>query len=167
MKLADWLYDNSMTPGQLRRMLNVNRTTIHRYLNGQRTPTPERLQQIIEITQGVVTLADFLDPAPPECAITAPPSEEGDEPRTLLPWSPEYQTVRAELEQADLDGPVSSPLDRAMKLLGSRAVLTRRGTFLLDGKVSDPRRIVAAANRALKDNGEPPIPYPGVDPIDD
>jgi hypothetical protein len=39
--------------------------------------------------------------------------------------------------------------------------------FLLDGRISDPKRIVAEANRILRGRGEPPIPYPGVDPLHD
>ena len=69
MKLADYLYENSMTPGQLRRMLGVkNRSTIHRYLLGERVPNPETMLKIAKLTRHQVGLADFLDPSPPGCA---------------------------------------------------------------------------------------------------
>lgn len=184
MKIADFLYENSMTPGQLRTMLGVkNRSTIHRYLLGERVPNPETMLKIVKLTRYQVGLADFLDPSPPKCAKVV--EDEHGVPRILLPWSPDYP--RDDDDPLDVRSPgspgprgrpgfpgdprapdddeLSRPVRRAMRLLEGRAVFTRSGTFLLDGRVRDLKDIMRAANAALAARGEPPIPYPGVCPL--
>jgi hypothetical protein len=52
-------------------------------------------------------------------------------------------------------------------VLAGRAWFTPSGKFLLDGRASDPKRLVAAANGILRSSGKPPIKYPGVEPIHD
>lgn len=157
-KLADWLFENSTTPGQLRRMLGVpTRSTINRLLTGQRRPGPELLAKIEALTKGEVSAADFEDPSPPRCArlVRRPDGSV----RVVLPWSPD-----AEPEPAASDR-LSPPLLRAIEVLDGRAWYTPKGRFLLDGRISDPKRIVAAANAVLRSQGKPPIPYPGVEPL--
>lgn len=165
MKLADWLFANRLTPEQLRRMLGVaNRTTIHRYCEGSRTPRADLLQQIHEITQGEVTLADFLDTGPPKCAAIV--QSRTGESRLVFPWSKRTPEIDAALEQLNRapgeHTHLSDPVTRALEVLGPRARFTKRGVFLLDGHVSDARRVVAAANQLLEAEGQPPIDYPGV-----
>lgn len=159
MKLADWLYENSVSPQQIRRMLGgISRRTFHRYLTGERVPKPTTLQQIIEITDGEVLLIDFLDTDQPECAI--PIREEG-ETRFILPWSPEFEQIR---DRPDLwDHPLySPPVQRAIEILGGRVKPHRNGTVILDGRLADFRMIVEEANRLLLEIGEAQIAYPGV-----
>ncbi|MDX9911457.1 MAG: hypothetical protein RBS39_06480 [Phycisphaerales bacterium] len=158
MKLADWLYESSVTPGQLRRMLGVDRTTVHRYLIGSRIPQPHRLQRIFELTKGRVRLEDFLDPSPPECARQVPRPDGSM--RLVLPWSGDGP---AEPPGTPASDRLSAPVLRAIEVLSGRAWFTPAGTFLLDGRQADPRRIVIAANDVLRKRGDPPIAYPGVE----
>jgi len=141
MKLADWLFENSMTPGQLRRMLGgVNRSTVHRYLMNTRIPRPEMMRRILRITQNRVTLMDFLDGRAPECAVLI--KNSGEEEKFVLPWSPEYQAARTVPHQSER---LTSPVHRAIYALEGRARFTPRGAFLLDGRISDPKRVVEVA----------------------
>ena len=165
MKLADWLHARSLTPEQLRRMLGVtNRSTIHRWLDGTRRPGRDRLQQIELLTEGAVTPADFDDPAPPHCAQVVERAQGKED--LIFPWSKGAERREAAFE-AMMDEPregevFTTPLLSALEVLGTRAKLTPRGTFLLDGRPSDARRVVAAANEKLASKGHPRLPYPTV-----
>lgn len=159
MKLADWLVESRRTPSVLRRSLGIQRSTMQRYLTGTRIPSPATLQRIIEISDGHVQLVDFLDPAPPECALVV--QADGRE-RWVLPWSPDYLDHKAAIDTTDDDG-ISTPLQRAFAVLGRRASLTKRGVFLLDGVIADARRVVMAANAVLRSKNKPLIVYPGVE----
>ena len=165
MKLADWLHTRSLTPEQLRRMLGVtNRSTVHRWLDGTRRPGKDRLHQIELLTEEAVTAADFDDSAPPRCAqLVEHPQGKKD---LVFPWSKGVDRRDAAFE-AMMDEPregdvFTTPLLSALEILGSRAKLTPRGMFLLDGRPSDARRVVAAANEKLASKGHPQLPYPTV-----
>ncbi|MEM9167593.1 MAG: hypothetical protein AAGB48_11315 [Planctomycetota bacterium] len=165
MKLADWLHARSLTPEQLRRMLGVpNRSTVHRWLDGSRRPAPDRLHQIELLTEGGVTRLDFEDPGPPRCAEVV--FGDDGEPDLVFPWSKGADrhdaAHRAMLGEPREGEAFTTPLLKALDVLGSRAKLTARGTFLLDGRPSDARRIVLAANALLASRAEPPIVYPTV-----
>jgi hypothetical protein len=55
MKLADYLYENSMTPQQFRRMLGVkSRSTMWRWLINDRIPQPQMAKRIEALTGGKV-----------------------------------------------------------------------------------------------------------------
>lgn len=161
MKLADYLYENSMTPSQLRTMLGVkNRSTIHRYLLGERVPNPETMLKITRLTRFQVGLADFLNSSPPNCARIV--DDEHGVPRIVLPWSPDYR--KDDYAPSRRGDPLTGPVQRAIDLLEGRARFTPRGVFLLDGRVCDLKDIMRAANVLLESRGEQPIPYPGVCP---
>lgn len=184
----------------MRWMLGVkSRSTVLRYLSGERMPSPDRMRRIHQVTDGRVTVADFLDPAPPKCVRVV--IDRKGEPRHVYPWT-ELELARERSSNDNhrsppttsippYSGPPSSvqqflnppkkpnqlqqsedpeewpygPLRRAIGVLGPRVRHTRRGRFLLDGRVTDPKRIVIAANRVLRSKGECPIPYPGVDSL--
>ncbi|MGP1346168.1 MAG: hypothetical protein ACTS3F_05795 [Phycisphaerales bacterium] len=190
MKLADYLDQNELTPGELRRLLGVkSRSTVMRYLSGERKPSPGIMDRINELTGGMVTPMDFHDPAPPRCAkIVMGPNGE---PRLVLPWTsyqppnqhandahgmpvPLYSvSLRARAARRKMMGSLpdpdawpSPPLREAMRVLGSRVKVSKRGGFLLDGRLTDTRGVVAAANTWLRANDRPTIPYPGVEPLE-
>lgn len=172
-------------------MLGVrSRSTVLRYISGERVPAPEVMDAIHKLTGGSVTLADFIDPRPPDCLRSV--IDRSGEVRDIYPWTVlEYahdrtpandntvdrmpaathpahrggkrpaETPRQEPPRGD-DWP-SAPLQRALKILGGRAMLARRGGFLLDGRIADSKRVVIAANRRLRELGHPPIPYPGLE----
>lgn len=174
MKLAEWLYQNSMTPSLLRRKLDVqDRATIHRLLSGERKPGLAMAQRIMDLTKGAVQPADFLDPTPPKCARYV--VEEDGTVRTVLPWSPLWENASPSPdglaepppEPAPPGPKLAAPISRALDVLGGRAKFTSAGTFLLDGRVTDIRGVVKAANAVLRGRGSATIPYPGVEPLDD
>lgn len=177
MKLADFMHTHSITPQQLRTMLGVkSRSTVLRYISGERLPSPETMQRIEEVSGGAVTLADFLDSKPPGC-VRVVIDRHGRE-QTIYPWSiletrPKPQRAandnrpdRRRASGSDTEDVwPSPPLQRAIDLLGQRVRHAKRGGFLLDGRIADTKRVMAAANEVLKARGEKPIPYPGVEPI--
>ena len=160
MKLADWLFKNNTTPRELRLILGVSKAAMNRYIAGSRTPGSEITQRIAELTDGEVQKEDFLDPTPPECAVVH--TRPNGTKRWVLPWS-SGRPKREPLYSSYL----SNPLLRAIHVLNGRARFKRSGTFLLDGRVSDPKRIVAAANEVLRSLGQSVIRYPSVAPIHD
>ena len=158
-KLSDWLHDINRTPQEIRLILGVSRSTLQRYLTNQRVPLSHILQKIIELTDGQVQLADFLDEAPPKCAeiIKRPDGSE----RWIFPWS------NAVPEQSEMYSSRLSPsLVKAIAVLNRRAWYTPKGKFLLDGRISDPKRIVTSANIVLQEQNQPIINYPTVEPIE-
>ena len=159
-KLSDWIHERSITPGQLRRMLGVRtRSTISRWLTGQRVPNGAMLAKIERLTEGAVTKVDFLDPAPPQCARVV--QRPDGSTRWVFPWSGEDE------ETTNYSSRLSRPLLRAIEVLDGRAWYSPRGVFLLDGRLSDPRRVVAAANDVLRARHQATIKYPFVEPIDE
>lgn len=176
------MHEHGLTPRQLRWMLGVkSRSSVLRYLTGERTPSARVMHRIEQITEGRVTRSDFRDPSPPRCARVV--VDRFGQPHYVFPWthverdrlkggndnrprqpglSPPERPGR--LGEAQDEWPFG-PLRRAMEVLGTRVRLTRRGRFLLDGRASDAKRVVMAANVELRRRGQPPIPYPGVDPL--
>ena len=180
MKLADWMHANRITPKGLRYILGMrSRSTVMRWLSGERQPTPPMMKQIEALTGGAVTLKDFYDPRPPKCLRKIIDSK--GRVRIVYPWSiVEYHKPRLAENQNDRprarcpSGPCNVPADStddpwpspplrlALDTLGKRAALTDRGGFTLDGRRIDARWLVIEANRVRARFDLPLIPYPGV-----
>ncbi len=163
--LADYLYSKNLTPTQLHRTLGVTRAAVWRWLYGRRTPSPAMLRSIVKLTEGAVTALDFHDHRPPRCARWV--RQDDGEWRWVLPWSNGYDNALRSSEQEVQPDSLSPPVRRAMSLVYPRARFLKSGVFTLDGRVCSIGRIVAEANRLLLSRGEPPIPYPGVEPLHD
>jgi hypothetical protein len=174
MKLADFMHMHSITPQQLRTMLGVkSRSSVLRYISGERLPAPNIMDRISELSGGAVTPEDFLDPDPPKC-VRVVIDRHGRE-QTIYPWTV-LETRPKRIAANDNRPPIlgdlstedwpSPPLRRAFDTLGSRVRLSKRGGFLLDGRIADTKRVITAANRILLAKGQPPIRYPGVEPLE-
>lgn len=164
MQLSDFLFESGMSPADLRRILGIkSRETVWRYLTKRRIPQPQHIQRIIEISRGKVQLADFLDPNPPKCAKLIIDAEGRE--RMVLPWSKDWPE-ETPLKSPDGTEGLSAPVKRAFAALEGRATYARQsGTFLLDGRAVDLRRIITAANEVLQAKGELTIVYPGAEPL--
>ncbi len=159
MKLKHYLIMHQMTPAEFARQLGVtSRTTIHRYVNGERMPSPEMMRKIYDATNGEVTPNDFYQWA------QKPDSDDREPPWRVEP--PEPDPFRA-LEKITGKYGVSRPVAYALQVLGHRARVLPRGVFQLEGKRVDARAIVAAANVILDACHLPIIAYPGVTEPDD
>lgn len=165
MKLADYLFQSGMTTAQLRRALGLKcRSTINRYLHGERIPTPHIMQQIIALTGGRVQLRDFLSPGNPECAtvIKLPNGKQ----KLVFPWSSSLGDLAAasqvENRRVAANDELSEHYRRAISVIAGRVRRGPTGIWLLDGRPTDLRRIVAEANTVLKDRGQSPIIVPGL-----
>ena len=188
------MYQTGMTPGQLRVMLEVkSRSTVLRYISGERVPNGTILAKIKKLSGGRVTLRDFYDESPPKC-LRILIDRHGEE-HEVYPWTnierrqrfpandnhpPDSISLGEEQREAaqptaDWPRPSSSefvdpwpsrPLAMAVDELGSRVKPSKRRDFLLDGRLVDARRIVAEANRSRQERGLPPIPYPGVERLE-
>lgn len=168
MKLADFMHARSISPETLRRLLGVrSRTTVGRYLRGEQIPRPDLLKKIEALSDGLVTLTDFEDPNPAECAVLT--TDRRGKPIYVFPWDHCDDRLEAAF-QAMLDEPQehhrpSEPITEALRVLGGRGRITKRGKFLLDGRPSDARRVVQAANAVLRRRRKKLIRYPGASDI--
>lgn len=158
MKLADFAFVNGLSVGILGRRLGIkNRSTLHRYLNGERVPEWKTMCRIMELTNDSVGPRDFLSPEPPACAVVQ--EREDGSTRWVFPWSRSIDD--ADHDALDEQEP-SEPLARALLILGSRANSVSDDRYLLDGSQTDIRGLVRAANRMLSQAGQQVILYPGV-----
>jgi len=163
MKLADYMYEQQLTPSDLRRLLRIqSRETLWRYLKNERIPQPQVLLLIEELTKGRVRLQDFLDPSLPKCAKKI--VDRFGREKVVLPGSKDWPGDPIPVYTVGTED-LSPPVRRAFEVLGNRVKYTK-GKFFLDGRLSDLRRIMRAANEELRRRGEPPIPYPGVEPLE-
>lgn len=60
MKLDAYLKSKNIKPARFAAMISVNRSTVHRFCNGERRPDLSTLQLIHEVTDGEVTAVDFF-----------------------------------------------------------------------------------------------------------
>lgn len=159
------MYEQQLTPSDLRRLLRIqSRETLWRYLRDERIPQPQVLLLIEEVTKGRVRLQDFLDPSPPKCARTI--IDENGRSKVVLPGSKDWPGDPTPVYTMGTED-LSPPVRRAFAVLGGRVRYVRKnGRFFLDGRMSDLKRIMRAANEELRRRGEPPIPYPGVEPLE-
>ncbi len=62
MQLATYLAESGKTASEFARDSGIgSRQVVHKYLTGQRFPTPENLLRIRRATNGAVTADDFVD----------------------------------------------------------------------------------------------------------
>lgn len=62
MQLATFLAETGKTASEFARESGIgSRQVVHKYLTGQRFPTPENLLRIRRATSGAVTADDFVD----------------------------------------------------------------------------------------------------------
>lgn len=166
MKLETYLIAQQLSPAEFARQLGVrSRTTIHRYLSGERQPSPQILHRIETVTLGQVTAEDFA----------ANDNDEGEE-RMPPPWAKKTSSINTLGEQAflsmvrewDAAQTLSPPVQKAIDVLGARvSVDASQSHFKLDGRPSDLRLIISAANAILTLRQEPLVHYPMVNPIHD
>ncbi|MBK1859369.1 helix-turn-helix domain-containing protein [Cerasicoccus arenae] len=173
MELATYLIENHLTPVEFARAIGVkSRSTIPRYLSGERMPTGAIVRRIETATGGKVTARDlrhtYLERQ------NRPRFTREIEDPTPFPWSRHeweedeeaeaaLRTMIAEAREGDCASP---PLQLAIDELGD-AVTTdiEQRHFQLHGRLSDAQSLVQFANDARTKRGEPPIDYPGVRPI--
>jgi hypothetical protein len=164
MKLADYLFQSGLSPSDLKNKLGVSsRMTVLRYLTGERVPSPPILQKIIELSGGLVQLRDFLSPGNPECAIVI--VLPNGRKKLVFPWASNKADLQratdAERKRAVEQDNLSEPFRQALKEVADLVRRRADGTYLLEGRPADLRRIVAEANKRRKAQGFPPIIYPG------
>lgn len=150
-----------MTTTQLRRVLGVtSRSTITRYLHGERTPSLAMMMKIARLTQGRVQPHDFAAPGNPKCAtiITLPSGKQ----KLVFPWNTKASDLAAAeaIEKQRLANDTDSPvLATAIRELEHR-VKRRSDLLWLDGRPSDAKRVIQAANERRQRRGEAPLAYP-------
>ena len=163
MKLETYLITQQISPAEFARRLGVrSRTTIHRYLSGERKPPPGMIARIERATEGKVTAIDLLANDNEPLTRRPPPWARKDHRVAVLA----ERAFLAMLAERDAAERMSPPLRRACEVLGSRVQVDRaHRNFKLDGRPSSTMAIVAAANRILREQRLPEIDYPGVKPL--
>jgi transcriptional regulator with XRE-family HTH domain len=66
MQLADYLASKGINPTKFAELVGVPASTITRVLNGDRMPRLDTIQKIVALTDGNVTVDDFMPVAPSE-----------------------------------------------------------------------------------------------------
>ena len=70
MKLRQYLTDHDLTLTEFARLVGVTTEAVRRYVGGDRTPTPDVMRRIFDMTDGAVTANDFFDLSAPAPAPT-------------------------------------------------------------------------------------------------
>lgn len=60
MRLADYLSQESLKPGEFAKRIGASPSTVTRYLKGERTPRVKSMYRIEAATGGAVRARDFL-----------------------------------------------------------------------------------------------------------
>jgi len=60
MLFKDWLKKSGLRPGDVAKIIGCDRSTIHHYMSGRRTPEPENMLAIERLTKGRVQLRDWV-----------------------------------------------------------------------------------------------------------
>lgn len=60
MQLRQYIDQNNLTIAKFSEMIDCDVSTVHRYLQGKRTPATRMLTRIHEQTNGLVTANDFV-----------------------------------------------------------------------------------------------------------
>jgi DNA-binding transcriptional regulator YdaS (Cro superfamily) len=60
MKFKSWIRKSGKRPIDVANALGVYPSTVHRYMVGERTPHPEIMMKIQRLTDGKVTLEDWI-----------------------------------------------------------------------------------------------------------
>jgi len=162
MKLSDYLILNQIAPASFAKQVGLrSRSSIHRYIRGQRIPTREMMILIEAATGGAVTAADFA---------RRPQADNDNDP--AYPWSRNWQremrccdhAFRQMLREKPEWDTLSPPVRRAVNILGNRVQMdASERQFRLDGRPADARDLVRQANKFLRLHGLDLIKYPGVD----
>jgi len=173
MKLSDYLILHGIGPTDFAHLIKVrSRMTVHRYITGERVPSPIIMARIVRITRGLVTPADFANDNQPFVCPKACPEQDNNPP---YPWSRRErqlcERVEERLQKMLRDEPregddLSPPLKHAVEVLGERVAMNdSKNRFWLDRRIVSVAQLVIHANDLLEERGEPLIEYPGVNPI--
>lgn len=60
MTLTEFMKSRSLTDAQLAEMLDCSPGALRKWRYGERTPRPDQMRRILEVTDGLVTPNDFL-----------------------------------------------------------------------------------------------------------
>ena len=60
MTLAEYIKTRPITDAQLAQMLDCSTGALRKWKYGERTPRPDQMRKIAEVTDGLVTPNDFL-----------------------------------------------------------------------------------------------------------
>jgi len=177
MELSEYLMRSDLHPALFARMVGVkSRTTVHRYISGERLPAPDIARRIYHATEGQVTHHDMMQTYRRRLCLVKSREQDNQQSQIEYPWSrlEEYaerwtQKALQEMLKEPLEGNVlSPPAAKAVAILGERVVMNKRQTsFKLDWRPAGLREIVRAANVALKNEGKDLIAYPGVQEMGD
>jgi transcriptional regulator with XRE-family HTH domain len=71
MQLSSYLKKSGVTAAEFAKRIGVDKTTVYRYIRGERIPNRDALSRIMEETEGAVTANDFFCQSAPgrECAV--------------------------------------------------------------------------------------------------
>lgn len=168
MNLCEYLNLYDIRPAEFgRRIGTKSRTTVMRYLTGERIPSKAIQERIYRETNGLVTPADFEESKNGQ-KVKIPQAANDD---LLHEWGMNCKYSERNVNKAfnrmmtdpqEWDN-LTPPLSKALETLFPRAVFDRKSKeFYLDGRRTRPVDIVKKANRILKTQRKPTIAYPNV-----
>lgn len=76
MKLSDYMWANSITEGEMSRLLNCSISGLRKWTRGERVPRSVMMARIRDTTRGEVSFNDFIPPETKALETIAPPDAQ-------------------------------------------------------------------------------------------
>ena len=175
MKLLTYLHLHNLTIVEFAYRAQIkSRTSVYRYLTGQRKPTASVMMRIIEATQGQVGPEDFTEIEGDQEKLrtdiknlkrSRASMEDHFGVRCLVAKEWDKAAVDKYLKSQKSNDNFSYPIWYALQILSERASQLQNDQFMLDGNKCGAAKIVEAANVMLSTQGKTKIAYPGVNTI--
>ena len=64
MTLKEYMKQNSLTPAAMAELLDSSEGAVRKWCSGERTPRPDQMRKIADVTGGAVTPNDFFASSP-------------------------------------------------------------------------------------------------------
>lgn len=178
MLFSDFMRENGLSVERVSVMLGLaDKSSLYRYLNGKRKPSPEVMDKIHRLTQGRVSLAELVAQKTLRQAKAASRDEEEQRRRQqALYCGFSEQFIRRQQQPSVGPLPIWQkwdvyyaandnlpfPIWQSGQIFGPRFHQDAKGQYWLDGRVIDPKQLVQKANCWLVAQGHVPIQYPSL-----
>jgi len=167
MKLKDYLLEKEIKLSDFAEKIGVkSRSTISRYVYGERIPAEDVMQRIVAITEGQVTRKDFADKPHHRPSVSHPALRRERLEKTMHEESDQaYLNMLQEPPEGENEPAVITKAVSALLACDKSRLECQGGRFLLNRRPISHQQLIRRANTVLQRQGQPPLRYPGVNPV--